>query len=66
MIKTLTLSKSSLDSIQELGYNYTLQDDNILVNVEDLDYNYDHSLIDPDEQLCFQYGINYNHLVSID
>ena len=65
MIKTLTLSKSSLDSIQELGYNYTLQDDNILVNVEDLDYNYDHSLIDPDEQLCFQYGINYNHLIKI-
>ena len=31
----------------------------------DLDYNYDHSLIDPDEQLCFQYGINYNHLIKI-
>ena len=65
MIKTLTLSKSSLDSIQELGYNYTLQDDNILVNVQDLDYDYEHYLIDPDKQLCFQYGINYNHLIKI-
>ena len=66
MIKTLNLTKSSLNSIQELGYDYTENNDTISVNVYDLDYDYDHYIIDPDKQLCFQYGINYDHLVSIN
>ena len=24
------------------------------------------TIIDPDKQLCYHYGINYNHIVSID
>ena len=66
MIKTINLNKSSLNSIQELGYDYTENDNTISVKVQDLNYDFDHYLIDPDKQLCFQYGINYNHLVSID
>lgn len=66
MIKTFNLSKLSLNCIQELGYNYTENDDTISVRLPDLDYDFGHSIIDPDKQLCYQYGINYNHLVSID
>ena len=66
MIKTIKLLQSALDSIKELGYDYTTDGDTISVEVYDLEYDYDHYLIDPDKQLCFQYGINYDHLVSIN
>ena len=66
MIKTLNLTKSALNSIEELGYDYTDNNDTISVDVYDLDYDLDHYLIDPDKQLCFQYGINHDHLVSIN
>ena len=66
MIKTIKLLKSSLDSIKELGYDYTTDGNTISVEVYDLEYDYGHSIIDPDKQLCFQYGIDSNHLVSIN
>ena len=66
MIKTIKLLKSSLDSIKELGYDYTTDGNTISVKLLDIDYDFDHYLIDPDKQLCFQYGINYDHLVSIN
>ena len=66
MIKTIKLLQSALDSIKELGCDYTTDGNTISVELPDVEYNFDHHLIDPDEQLCFQYGINYNHLVSIN
>ena len=66
MIKTLNLTKSALNSIEELGYDYTVNSNTISVDVYDLDYDYSHSIIDPDKQLCFQYGIDSNHLVSVN
>ena len=66
MIKTIKLLQSALDSIKELGYDYTTEDNTISVKLLDIDYDFDHYLIDPDKQLCFQYGIDYNYLISIN
>ena len=34
--------------------------------VEDIDYDPDHSIIDPDKQFCYELGIDYNQLNCIE
>ena len=66
MIKTITIKKSYLNSIKELGYNYTTEDNTISVKVYDKDYDLNHFIIDPDKQLCYQYGIDTDYLISVN
>ena len=56
------LKESYLNSIKELGYNFTLNDNEIDVILPDVEYSYDHYLQDPDEQLCAHYGIDYDYV----
>ena len=66
MIKTIKLLQSALDSIKELGYDYTTEDNTISVKVYDKDYDLNHFIIDPDKQLCYQYGIDTDYLISVN
>ena len=56
------LKESYLNSIKELGYDYTLNDNEVDVIVPDVEYSFDHSIVDPDEQLCDHYGIDYDYV----
>ena len=58
--------KSALRHVQQLGYNYKINDNEIDVILPDIEYDYDHSVIDPDVQLCVKYGIDYNQLNCIE
>ncbi len=60
------LKESYLNSIKELGYNFTLNDNEIDVILPDVDYSYDHILQDPDEQFCAHYGIDYDYVNMIE
>ena len=60
------LKESYLNSIKELGYDYTINDNEVDVIVPDVDYDPDHSIVDPDEQLCDHYGIDYNQVNMIE
>tara|TARA_R100000664_G_scaffold11905_1_gene19160 strand:+ start:564 stop:776 length:213 start_codon:yes stop_codon:yes gene_type:complete len=57
------LKPEYLPDVQRLGLSYThSENDEIDVVVNDLDYDPNHYLVDPDEQLCELYGINYNYV----
>ena len=43
--------KSALRHVQQLGYNYQINDQEIDVILPDLEYDYD-DILDPDVQLC--------------
>ncbi len=60
------LSKSYLDSIKELEYDYTINDDSISVILPDVEYQSNHSLTDPDEQFCDHYSIDYDYVHCIE
>ena len=60
------IHKDYLPDIQRLGYNYEIKDDEIHVILPDLDYEYDYSIVDPDEQLSDKYGINYNYVIRME
>ncbi len=52
-----------LDDVIALGLNYTQsQNDEVDVIVPDIDYDPDHYLVDPDEQICDHYGIDYDQV----
>ena len=56
------LKESYLNSIKELGYDYTINDNEVDVILPDVEYSYSHSIVDPDEQLCDHYGIDYDYV----
>jgi len=60
------LDTSYLDSINELGYDYTIKDNEIDVTLPHIKYNSNHSLIDPNEQLCDHYFIDYDYVNLIE
>ena len=49
-----------------LGLKYTQSDGELNVIVDDVPYNPSNSLIDPDEQLCEHYGIDYDLVNCIE
>ena len=52
-----------LPEVKRLGLNYIhSQNDEIDVTVPNIDYDLNHYVVDPDEQLCEIYGINYNYV----
>ena len=52
-----------LPDVKRLGLSYIhSSNDEIDVTVNDIDYDPNHYLVDPDEQLCEIYGINYNYV----
>ncbi len=53
-----------LSQIKELGLYYTInpQLDEVDVKVPDVDYDPNHYLVDPDEQLCDIYDIDYDYV----
>ena len=61
---------SCLDSIKELGLDWTEADNNgteIVVTVKDVPYTItDGFYQDPDEQLCEHYGFDYDQVYCIE
>ena len=56
-----------LPDVKRLGLSYIhSKNDEIDVTVSDVDYDLNHYLVDPDEQLCEVYGINYNYVNCIE
>ena len=61
------LKPEYLPEVKRLGLNYIhSSNDEIDVTVSDVDYDPNHYLVDPDEQLCEIYGINYNYVNCIE
>ena len=60
------MKESALDHIKELGLYYVHGNGEIDVTVPDVDYDPNHSHIDPDEQLCYEYGIDYDLVNCIE
>ena len=52
--------------LQSLGVEYQQVNDELDVIVDDVPYNSDHFIIDPDEQLCEHYGIDYDLVYCIE
>ena len=59
-------SNATLEMIKELNLNYTVGDGEYDVYVTDIDYDPNHYLGDPDEQLCEHYGIDYRLVNCIE
>ena len=56
-----------LPDVKRLGLSYIhSKNDEIDVTVSDVDYDLNHYLVDPDEQLYEVYGINYNYVNCIE
>ena len=60
------MKESALDHIKELGLYYVCGNGEYDVTVTDVDYDPDHYLVDPDEQLCDYYGIDYDQVNCIE
>ena len=57
------MKESALDSIKELGYDFIYSSNGeIDVYVPDVEYDPDHGIGDPDEQLCWHYNIDYDQV----
>ena len=59
-------SDATLDMIKELNLNYTVGDGEYDIIVEDMDYDPNHYFVDPDEQLCDNYDIDYDLVNCIE
>ena len=58
---------SYLSQVKDLGLSYThSSNDEIDVTVSDISYDPDHYFVDPDEQLCDHYGIDYTFVNMIE
>jgi len=57
---------SYLDQIKKFGYDYKIVDNEVDVIVPNLDYDYNHSVMDPDEQLCYKLGLDYDQVNCIE
>ncbi len=57
-----------LEEVKQLGLYYTInsQLDEVDVKVPDVDYDPGHYYVDPDEQLCDHYGIDYDQVNCIE
>ena len=57
-----------LDEVKRLGLSYTKSQshDEIDVTVNEIDYVANHYYVDPDEQLCDHYGIEYDYVNCIE
>ena len=60
------IHKDFLADVQRLGFNHEIKDDEILVVLPDLEYQYDHYVEDPDAQLCEKYGIDSTYLIRME
>ena len=60
------MKESALDHIKELGLNYVYNEGEYDVTLNDIDYDPDHYLVDPDVQLCDHYGIDYDQVNCIE
>ena len=61
------LKPEYLQDVKRLGLNYIhSKNDEIDVTVSDVDYDPNHYLVDPDEQLCDYYDIDYDFVNCIE
>ena len=61
------MKPEALNDIKELGLGYQVNSlDEIDVIVSNIDYDPDHYLVDPDEQLCHYYQIDYDLVNCIE
>ena len=61
------MKPEALNDIKELGLGYEVNSlDEIDVIVSNIDYDPDHYLVDPDEQLCHYYQIDYDLVNCIE
>ncbi len=57
---------SYLDQLLDLNLPFFETNDEFDVYVNDIDYDPNHHIVDPDEQLCEHYGIDYNQVNCIE
>lgn len=55
-----------LDQLVSSNLFYVETEDELDVFVDDIDYDPNHVIIDPDEQLCDHYGIDYDQVNCIE
>ena len=56
-----------LNEVKDLGLNYIhAPNGEIDVTVSDIEYDPDHYYVDPDEQLCDYYGIDYDQVNCLE
>jgi len=60
------LKESYLNQVKKLGYDYKINDNEIDVILPDVDYDLSSVIVDPDEQFCDHYGINYDYVNCIE
>ena len=61
------MKPEALNDIKELGLGYEVNSlDEIDVIVSNIDYDPNHYLVDPDEQLCHYYEIDYDLVNCIE
>ena len=60
------MKESALDSIKELDFDYIFNNGEIDVYVPDVEYDPNHGIIDPDEQLCWHYDLDYDQVNCIE
>ena len=60
------MKESALSHIKALGLYYVHGNGEIDVTVPDVDYDNNHPIVDPDEQLCDHYGIDYDQVNCIE
>ncbi len=58
--------ESAYDLIKDLELYHTFGNGEIDVMVPDFEYDPNHAIIDPDEQLCDHYGIDYDQVNCIE
>ena len=51
---------SAKNHLEDLGLKYQESNGELDVIVDDIEYNRDHHIVDPDEQLCYLYNIDYD------
>ena len=60
------IKKSYLNSIKELGYDYTVHNDGIVVELPNLKYNPNYGITNPREQFSDRYSIDYDYIDSVE
>jgi hypothetical protein len=60
------MNPESTTHLQSIGLEFKQSDGELDVIVDDVPYNSDHFIIDPDEQLCEHYGIDYDLVYCIE
>ena len=64
-IYEIRMDKSHESYAKESNFSYEVKGEEIIITLPDIDYDFDISIADPDQQLCHYYGIEFQDVKSI-